>query len=237
MTTSHWVDWHQDYDDPGSMLSRRLAAVVAMLGRVFDDAQPGPIRVLSLCAGEARDLSLGLSGHPRAGDVTGMAVESDPVLADRARASLAAAGLAIEVRTDDAGQPDVWGHAVPVDVLVLCGIFGNISTADIAATIDAVPSMCRPAASVLWTRHRRHPDVIPWIRQRFDHAGCPAVDLVSAGPGGFALGHQRVTAPPPPRSELRPPSPDRRRSDHRLFTFTTTASAWGAEPGAGCQLR
>lgn len=220
--TSHWVRWHQAYDDPASMNSRRLEAVVAMLGQVIAAAPAGPIRVLSLCSGDGRDLAGALSGHLRAADVTGVLVEADPDLAAGAVAKLAAVAPGLAVRCADAGDPASFDHNLPADVLMLCGIFGNVAPADVAATVAAVPALAAPGAGVLWTRHRRQPDITPWIRQRFHDAGCPAEAFVSSGPGGFALGLQRVgpgasAAPLPPR----------------LFTFTTTAGEWGAQPGAG----
>ncbi len=220
--TSHWVQWHEGYDDPASSNSRRLQAVVAMLGDVLGATPPGPIRVLSLCSGDGRDLAGALAGHPRAGDVSGLLVEADPDLAAAARADLAPVAPGLAVRCADAGAPDSFAEHLPADVLLLCGIFGNVAPADIAATVAAVPSLTRPGAAVLWTRHRRHPDVTPWIRQRFHDAGCPAEAFVSSGPGGFAVGLQRVG----PRASTAPLPP-------RLFTFTTTAGDWGSQPGAG----
>ncbi len=221
--TSHWVRWHQAYDDPASMNSRRLEAVVAMLADVFAAAPAGPIRVLSLCSGDGRDLAGALADHPRAGDVTGLLVEADPDLAAGAEANLAAVAPGLAVRCADAGDPASCASHLPADVLLLCGIFGNVAPDDIAATVAAVPTLTSPGAAVLWTRHRRHPDVSPWIRQRFHDAGCPAEAWVSSGPGGFALGLQRVTGAP---AAPLPP---------RLFTFTTTAGQWGSRPGAGAR--
>lgn len=222
--TSHWVQWHEGYERPGSTQAQRLEAVVGLLRAAVGSAPPGPIRMLSLCSGDGRDLAGALAGHPRAGDVTGLLVEADPDLAARAEANLAAVAPGLAVRCADAGDPASFAHHLPADVLLLCGIFGNVAPADIATTVASVPALARPGAAVLWTRHRRHPDVTPWIRQRFHDAGCPAEDWVSSGPGGFALGLQRVgtgasTAPLP----------------RRLFTFTTTAGDWGSRPGAGAR--
>ncbi|MEQ1787321.1 MAG: SAM-dependent methyltransferase, partial [Acidimicrobiales bacterium] len=64
-----WVAWHAPYDDPGSNLARRLRWVQRRIRLALDDALPGPIRVLSLCAGQGRDLLEVLPDHPRRGDV------------------------------------------------------------------------------------------------------------------------------------------------------------------------
>jgi hypothetical protein len=216
----NWDTWHQRYDDPASSQARRLGAVVSLLVAALDQAPPGPIRVLSLCAGEARDLQRALTDHPRSLDVIGLVVEADPALTRRAATNLAPLGPGLVALCGDAGDPATFGPALPADVLLLCGIFGNVAVADIATTVDAVPTLCRPGSQVLWTRHRLHPDITPWIRQRFHDAGCPALSLLTSGPGGYAVGRQRVTsAMPGPPPAL-------------LFTFTSTAEAW-TRPGAG----
>jgi hypothetical protein len=71
-----------------------------------------------------------------------------------------AAGLdGVEVLQADAGITDVCVGAVPAQLVVACGIFGNIVVSDIQATVAALPSLCAPGALVLWTRHRGPPDL------------------------------------------------------------------------------
>src|SRR5581483_8267020 len=47
---SHWVRWHEAYEDPVSPLSVRLRLVQAAVQAALDDAPDGRIRVISLCA-------------------------------------------------------------------------------------------------------------------------------------------------------------------------------------------
>jgi hypothetical protein len=202
------VAWHAAYDDPTSSLSRRLAVVQQRIRLALDAAPPGPIRVLSLCAGDARDATGALRGHPRVHDVSGVLVEFDEHLARAARANVAAAGVSLVVRRGDAADTRVFTDVVPVDVLLLVGIFGNITDEDVAATVATVPALCRSGASVIWTRHRRAPDLTPRIRDWFDLAGCESVDLSSPEGESFAVGTERVATSSP-----LPVVP------HRLFTF------------------
>ena len=65
-----WRAWHEEYDDPDSRLTRRLLVVQRYLSEALDRMPPGPIRAISVCAGEGRDLLGVLAVHPRAGDVT-----------------------------------------------------------------------------------------------------------------------------------------------------------------------
>jgi hypothetical protein len=186
-----WVAWHQAYYDPSSSLSQRLRDVSALIRNSLDAMPSGPIRVLSLCAGEARDLADATVEYSRRGDISGAVIELDAALADQARRNLVGAQLSLDVRAADAGDTSAFADTLPVDLLLLVGIFGNISDDDIRTTIEAVPSMCRPGAHVIWTRHRRDPDLTPTIRDWFNEAGCPDLDFV-AGPGHVASGRQQV---------------------------------------------
>ena len=99
-------------------------------------------------------------------------VEVNPRLAETARGAAAQAGLAqVEVRKADAAAVASFADALPADVLLLCGIFGNVSEQDIKCTIEASAAMCTPGATVIWTRHRLPPDVTPQVRAWFAASG------------------------------------------------------------------
>ncbi len=113
-----------------------------------------------------------LQNHPRRDEVTAVLVEAEPRNAELARHRAAAAGLAqVRVRQVDAGWPESFADALPADVLLLCGIFGNVSDGDIERTAAAAPALCAAGATVMWTRHRRPPDITPRIRAWFTGAG------------------------------------------------------------------
>jgi hypothetical protein len=190
--TRDWAEWHRDYADPASELSQRLVVVTRAVVDVLDTAPPGPIRVLSLCCGEARDLTGAAAGHSRAGDLTGCAVELSGGLATIAAQNLRDAGTDIEVRCADAGRSVHWLDVTPVDLLVLAGIFGNLTDGDIRRTIATVPAIVRPGGAVIWTRHRRGGDITPKVREWFDEAGCTPTAFSSPGAGKFGVGVERV---------------------------------------------
>jgi hypothetical protein len=85
-----YVEWHRAYDDPGSGLSWRLRAVQGHIRRVLDE-RPGPLRVLSACAGDGRDVLGVLAQRADAARVSATLVELHPGIAARARE--AAAGV------------------------------------------------------------------------------------------------------------------------------------------------
>jgi hypothetical protein len=201
-----WASWHLQYEDPGSQLSQRLDAVQGQIALALQRAAPGPLRLLSLCAGDGRDVLPVLAGHPRGRDVTGRLVELDPVLSGAARA---AAPPSIEVRTADAGTTAAFAGAVPADLLLLCGIFGNVGDEDVARTVAVVPAILATGGTVIWTRHRRAPDLTVRIRSWFAEAGVGEAAFVTAPGSGWSVG----------AGVLRAPSAPVPASDGRLFTF------------------
>lgn len=195
---SRWLDWHAAYDVPDSPLSRRLAIVQRCISDALDAAPPGPVRVVSMCAGDGRDLLGVLERHPRGRDVRGRLVELDPVLAMRARSSTP---QGIDVRCGDASTTSAYEGAVPADLVLICGVFGNVGDDDIVRTIRAVPSLCAPGATVVWTRHRRPPDRTILARETFADTGFEEVSFVA--PDGFLFGvgvHRLAAAPLPYRA-------------------------------------
>ena len=106
-----------------------------------------PARVLSLCAGDGRTCSPELAARPRlAPDV--LLVERDETLAGQARSAAAALGVGrVDVRAADAARPASFADALPVDLLLLCGIFGNVADEDIRRTVPPSRSCWLPPAA------------------------------------------------------------------------------------------
>ncbi len=180
-----WADWHLAYDDPSSALSARLARVRGHLSAAIDRAPPGPVSLVSLCAGQGRDILGVLPDHERRDDVRALLVEHDPRNVAAARTAAAAAGLTqVDVREADASLAANFADALPADVLLLCGIFGNVSDADVERTVKSAAMLCAPSGTVIWTRHRRPPDLTSAIRTWFETNGFTelAFDALDVGP-------------------------------------------------------
>lgn len=192
--------WHTAYEDPQSSLSVRLGLVRGHLARALGQAPPGPVRLLSLCAGQGHDVLGVLPGHPRRAEVSAVLVEYDPRNAALARDGAARAGLArVEVREADAARVVGYADALPADVLLLCGIFGNVGEEDIQRTAMAASALCAPGATVIWTRHRRPPDLTPRIRGWFRAAGFDEVAFDTPDTEALTgVGVGRLAVPPPP---------------------------------------
>jgi hypothetical protein len=196
-----WLAWHAAYDDPASSLSARLQAVRSRLAEALSAAPRGRLHLLSLCAGQGRDVIGVLPLHPRGADVRAVLIESDPRIAAVARRSAAEAGLpGVEVREVDASVAVNFADVLPADVLLLCGIFGNVSERDIRRIVAAAPGLCAAGATVLWTRNRRPPDLTPSIREWFAKAGFEeaAFDEVGGETFGSVGVHRLSRAPAAP---------------------------------------
>jgi hypothetical protein len=163
-----WVAWHRGYEDPSSSLSKRLERVIWHLGQALDRAPAGRIQLVSLCAGQGHDVLGTLPGHPRRADVSALLIEANATNAALARERAMASGLQqVRVREADASLVASFADALPADVLLLSGIFGNVSDADIKRTVDAASALCAEGATVIWSRHRRPPDVTVLMRDWF----------------------------------------------------------------------
>ena len=188
-----WITWHVAYDED-TPLHHRLHAVQQRIREDLMTRPAGPIRVISACAGEGRDLFGALVDHPRAADVHGRLVELDGELAARAAAS---APPGVEVTCADAGSTDAYVGAAPADLVLVCGVFGNVSDGDVERTIRALPAFCAAGATVIWTRHRRPPDLTLDIRRWF------AARRVRAGHLRCARGIRVERRGPPLRGRAR----------------------------------
>ncbi|NUT46315.1 MAG: SAM-dependent methyltransferase [Saccharothrix sp.] len=203
-----WHEWHAAYDRPESCLARRLRAVQAWVRAALDDSPPGPLRVLSLCAGQGRDLLGVLADHPRRHDVRARLVEWDARNAAIAEAAAREAGLTgVEVLRADAALTDHYRDLAPAHLVLVCGVFGNITDRDVERTVDHCAELCRTGGTVVWTRHRGAPDLAPTICAWFEARGFDRLFL-SDPDAGYGVGAHRFRGEPRPLA-----------AGARLFTF------------------
>jgi hypothetical protein len=204
---NEWVEWHEGYK-PGQPLALRLGVVQDLIRSALDSRPPGPIRIISMCAGDGRDLLGVLPGHPRRRDVHARLVELDPELAGRGAARATSVSSSIEVVNADASLTSAYAGAVPADIVLVCGVFGNLTDDDIRVTIEQIPSLCAPGAMVIWTRGTFAPDLTPAIRTWFGESGFSELAFVTIPDTTVGVGANLLMSPP------RAFDPD-----VRLFTF------------------
>ena len=94
------------------------------------------------------------------------------------------------VRTADAGRSDAYAGAVPVQIVLLVGIFGNISDADLLAGRPVfAPQLCASGATLLWSRGLDEVGRNEQVRVRLVKAGFTELDYsTSGGDDAAALG-------------------------------------------------
>ncbi|GAA2386146.1 hypothetical protein Cme02nite_67060 [Catellatospora methionotrophica] len=204
-----WYDWHQPYADPASPLSRRMRLVQRHIVDWLDERPELELTVVSACAGQGRDLLGVLAERPDAARVRATLIEYDPRNVAVAQAEAARLGVAVEARCADAGLLESYADAVPADLVLFAGVFGNIGDEDVRRSVAALPRLCAPGATVIWTRTRRAPDLTPAIRAWFAEAGFTETAFHAPEDVVFTVGVHRLTADPRP---LDPPG--------RLFSFT-----------------
>jgi hypothetical protein len=204
-----YIRWHDDYEQPGSHLHQRLQVVIRMVRRAMDELPPGAIRVVSLCSGQGADILGAADGHERARDLTGRLVELERHNVEQARARIASMGLDLDAVAADASTSDAYVGAVPADLVLACGIFGNISDADVERTIRFLPSLCAPGAWVLWTRHPRDEGLFERLQGWLVDVGLQPIEVEVSPEQAWGVGANRLVVEPPAFE-----------AGQHLFTFT-----------------
>lgn len=194
-----WQAWHRAYDDPASSLSRRLETVRAQLGRLFGELRgASSAQLLSICAGDGRDaLPVLADAAPRA---RATLIELDPGLARAARAAARELGLTgVQVLEADAGVLATYDAIPAADVVLACGVFGNITDSDVERTVAQLPRLLVPGGRVIWTRGRPvepdptsvEGDPSQRVREIFATAGFVEEAYVRPDDAGFRVGVHR----------------------------------------------
>jgi hypothetical protein len=194
-----YLKWHDAYDDPNSDLSWRLSQTQTYI-RLALDHLAGPVTVLSLCAGDGRDVLSVLADRDDSSGVQTTLIELHPVLAQRAREFAAEAGLiGVTVRSQDAGNTAAYAGSVPADLVIMMGIFGNISDDDVHRTIETAPQLCKSGATLLWSRSTNGSDRNASVRGWLSEAGFTELDYLEFDQDEgerAALGSARYDGPP-----------------------------------------
>jgi hypothetical protein len=210
-----WLAWHRTYDDRESSLARRLEMVRGHVRDVLDARHGMRTRIISACAGDGRDVIDVAVAHPARDTVDAYLIEATPPVAEAARTAVARSGLArFTVVEADAGVSDVYAGLAPADLLLFCGVFGWIDDADVGRTIDFLPRLAAPGATVIWTLHHRPPDRTGAARARFRAAGFAELAFAKPERSVSSIGVHRLVAPPQPFEH-----------GARLFTFPGGTSA------------
>ena len=210
-----WNRWHDSYDDTNSELADRLRLVRQHVVAAVDTRSGRPVSVVSICAGQGRELIGALENHPRRTEVTGLLVEADQANASFARQWAERVGMAkFRVVHGDASLRSSYDSLDRADLVVLSGVFGHLDDHDVQRTIAFLRELCLPGSSVIWTSYEVHPERTQFIRETFMANSFENVTYARTAGGTFGVTEERYTGKPLPR-----------RSGQKIFTFGSSRQA------------
>jgi hypothetical protein len=133
---------------------KRLAAVQDHLRECLDQAPPGAVRIVSLCAGDGRDVIGVLATHPRRDDVRAWLVERDGDSVAAGIERRRAAGLDDQVVfiQGDATDYATYRDLLPCDIVVVCGVLGHVLPEERSTLVERLRAFCKPRGVVIWVR-------------------------------------------------------------------------------------
>lgn len=153
-TSMDWFEWHKLYEKR-EPLKRRLELTCQQISDCLNLSPSGEIRVISVCAGDGRDLIGALKGHHRERDVRARLVELDTRLIERGREEAARAGLSaqLEFLNDDATSSGAYEGIAPANLVLLCGMLGLLDEASTLQLVQHLPALCQSGGFIIWTRN------------------------------------------------------------------------------------
>ncbi|MBD2502651.1 class I SAM-dependent methyltransferase family protein [Anabaena azotica] len=203
-----WYEWHELYNTEPT-LQQRLEIVREFIAYSLNASPNGNIRVVSVCAGDGRDLLGTLKNHPRKQDVSARLVELNPQLVERGRATIETLGLAkqIEFINGDAAIANNYIGAVPADIVIVCGVLGHLADdRELKRLIDNLSYLSKTGAFFIWTRG--HTNGIPYsdnVRKILFASQFEEVNFQLTATGDMAVGlHQYIgeNLPQPKEQQL-----------------------------------
>jgi hypothetical protein len=189
-----WYEWHDLYNTE-PILQQRLEIVREYIAYSLNALPDGAIRVVSVCAGDGRDLLGTLKNHPRAKDVSARLVEINSNLVERGRATIESLGLAkqIEFINGDATLATNYVGAVPADIAIACGVLGHVAEKiELNRLINNLSFLSKKGAFFIWTRG--HSDGIFYsdnVRKILSASGFEEVNFKLTATGNMAVGIHR----------------------------------------------
>ena len=133
---------------------QRLSAVQDQLAECLDHAPVGPVRIISVCAGDGRDAISVLTTHPRRHDVSAWLVEQDrrSILDGTRRAANFGLANTVTFLNGDATDYATYQRIAPADIVLLCGVWGHVPTLERVPLVRALTALCKARGVVIWTR-------------------------------------------------------------------------------------
>jgi hypothetical protein len=202
-----WQQWHTRYEH-SPRLQARLALVQQHLALAIDSCTHPTVQMISICAGDGRDVIPTVRDHPRGRSCSAFLLEAHPALVAAGTRAIIAAGLTEHVRfvQVDATYSTPYLPLIPAAIVLVCGVFGNMLREQIPSFVQHLPALCQQDGTVIWTRHSHDPATDPAIHQlqsAFAAAGFRAQHEAATAPAGFLVASYRSTRTPHPLADNR----------------------------------
>ena len=186
-----WFKWHTRYE-ASPLLQARLTLVRAQIAQAIQACPHASIRLISLCAGDGRDVIGTLGNHPRADHTSAYLIENNPALIAHGEGAIAQCDLLTRVQFmhADATRSTTYQAIAPADVLIVCGVFGNVREANTGQMIEHLRCLCRRQGRVVWTRTVAQPRdqrATALIREQFSAAGFHEMTVQHTTPPGIVV--------------------------------------------------
>lgn len=151
--TSVWSGWPEKAYRK-ERYRQRLAAVQSHFACALDQVPGDRATVLSMCAGDGRDVIEVLAAHPRRNDTSAWLVELNPksVALGMQHASSARLESAVTFLNADATDYAIYRSIAPADIVLACGVWGHVPAAERSQLVRAFASLCTPGGCVIGTR-------------------------------------------------------------------------------------
>ena len=204
-----WEKWHTLYNDSDSGLAKRLRLVQESISNCLPNTIEDGFQIIDICSGDGRDLLDLLTHYPAREQVHSYLVELDERLAKESERIASEKDLQnVTVINGDASLLSTYEEVPRADLILLCGVFGNISSDDICHTIETLPQLSKQGTRVIWTHHLRQPEAVPAIQNLFITNEFSEVDLKATDDQSYAIATYEFRG-----------SPKYLDGNTRLFTF------------------
>jgi hypothetical protein len=204
MTKRHWAE--TAYKNP--LFQRRLDEVKKQITEALDECPPGPLRIISICSGDGRDILGVLPDHPRRQDAVCLLIDANAKAIADARSGALAAGVEKQFHciVGDAACLDHYAEFGPANLILISGVFVYLLPSDAEKLIAALPMLCQAGCFVIWNRrHSQSPGIeiffkrstqIEHLQTFFRFYNFTTVTDSSTGAEGFVVRRERFDGAP-----------------------------------------
>jgi hypothetical protein len=148
-----WSSW-PDEAYRQNRYHQRLLTVQGHLADCILGVAQGPVRILSICAGDGRDVIGVVDSHSRRSDISASLVELDGHSVAAGISHTARAGLsnAVHFLNADATLFETYASLPAADIVLLCGVWGHVPADERLQLVRGIASLCKQGGTVIWTR-------------------------------------------------------------------------------------